>query len=54
MYLYKDEEKIELNKILIGIYNKRLFKNNEYNALVGLEIFEQGGSIHEYSQVVKI
>lgn len=39
-FIYYDEQKKEIDDLLIGIYNKKMFKNNEYNALVGLEILK--------------
>ena len=34
----KDEEKITYTNIIIGIYNKSLTKNGEYQSLMGMEI----------------
>ena len=33
----KDEEKITYTNIIIGIYNKSLTKNGEYQSLMGME-----------------
>ena len=48
MNIYYEEEIRRINNILIGIYEKKLFKNNEYNALIGLEIFNKEGKENEY------
>ena len=40
--LYLEEEKNNLkekNNIIVGIYNKKLTKDNKYNALIGLNFF---------------
>lgn len=38
---YWDDEEYVRNDVIIGIYNKKLSKNNSYNALVGIELFEK-------------
>lgn len=48
-----EEEIIEINNILIGISEKKLFKNSEYNGLIGLEILNGGTINNEYSELIK-
>ena len=45
--VYYDSNEEELENVIIGIYNNKLSKNNRYNALLGLEIFE-GREENEY------
>ena len=46
--LIKTEEKeLEIENVIVGIYKGRLSKNNEYSALIGLDIIE-GGNENEY------
>lgn len=33
-----DEQENNINGVIVGIYNKKLTKNNNYNALIGLDI----------------
>ena len=40
--IISQEKKIKKENIIIGIYNKSLTKRGEYNALIGLDIFDQG------------
>ena len=40
-YIDSNEEEI-VNDVIIGVYNYKLSKNDKYNALLGLEIFERG------------
>ena len=40
--------------MIIGIYNKKLFNNNEYNALIGLECLNKGEEKNEHSEYIKI
>ena len=55
MYIYYAGNCIKSKNVLIGIYDKKLFKNNKYNALIGLEILEGEGEIkNEYSESIKI
>ena len=54
MYIYYEEQTIKISNLLIGIYDKKLFKNNEYNALIGLEILNKEGKENEYIANVKI
>ena len=37
---YFEEEEYSRNDVIIGIYNKKLSKNNSYNALIGINLFE--------------
>ena len=37
---YQEKEKI-FDDVIIGIYNKKISKNNKYNALIGLDIIER-------------
>ena len=46
------EEEFEHENIILGVYNKKLSKNNMYNALIGLEMLE--GRTNEYIRNVKI
>ena len=48
-----EEEIIEINNILIGISEKKLFKNFEYNGLIGLEILNGGTINNEHSELIK-
>ncbi len=49
-----DGTKKKLEKIIIGIYDKNITKNEEYTGLVGLDIFEEGSDIkYEYTRNIK-
>ena len=48
-----DEKLEKINNILIGISEKKLFKNSEYNGLIGLEILNGGTINNEYSELIK-
>lgn len=37
---YKEKEEI-INEVIAGIYNKKLTKDNKYNALIGLKLLEE-------------
>ena len=39
LQIYRDEESKEIEKVIIGIYNKSLTKRGEYRALLGVETF---------------
>ena len=39
--VYFDDEEYIRNDMIIGIYNKKLSKNNSYNALIGIDLFEK-------------
>lgn len=49
----QDEQEIYHQNVIIGIYDKNLSRNNEYNALIGLELLK-GGEKHEYFGDVKV
>jgi stage II sporulation protein GA (sporulation sigma-E factor processing peptidase) len=38
--IHFEEEKINATNVIVGIYNKSLTKNNQYNALVGLDLLD--------------
>lgn len=38
--IFKDKEEY-INNIIVGIYNKKITKENKYNALIGLEIIDE-------------
>ena len=49
-----DDNKKELNNIIIGIYDKSITKNQEYTGLVGLDILEERSEkINEYTRNIK-
>ncbi len=49
-----DENKKELNNIIIGIYDKNITKNQEYTGLVGLDILdERRVTVNEYTRNIK-
>lgn len=49
-----DGIKKKLEKIIIGIYDKSISKNEEYAGLVGLDILEEGSDIkYEYTRNIK-
>ena len=48
-----EDETIETKNILLGISEKKLFKNSEYKGIVGLEILNGGKIINEYSELIK-
>lgn len=47
-----DEQESNIKNVIIGIYNKRLSKTNDYSALIGLDILERGEE-HEYITNIK-
>ena len=49
-----DENKIEKNNIIIGIYEKKLCKNNTYKALIGLDLLDGSDKKIEYFRNVKV
>jgi len=48
-----NEEIIMLKKVIIGIYTKKLSKNNAYTALIGLEALEEEDFKNEHFEYVK-
>lgn len=54
VYINYEEQTRKVSNLLIGIYDKKLFKNNEYNALIGLEILNEGVKQNEYIANVKV
>lgn len=49
-----DDNKKELNNIIIGIYDKSITKNQEYTGLVGLDILEERSEkVNEYTRNIK-
>ena len=49
-----DENKIGKNNIIIGIYEKKLCKNNTYKALIGLDLLDGSDKKIEYFRNVKV
>jgi len=47
-----DEIIKEKNNIIVGIYNKKLTKDNKYNALIGLNLLE-GEEKNEFASSAK-
>ena len=34
-----------VDKVILGIYNKRLSKKDEYGALLGIDVIQKGGTL---------
>ena len=49
-----DTQEITLNNIILGIYDENLSKNNNYHALIGLDMLEERGCSNEYFRNVKV
>lgn len=49
-----DENKIEHNNIIIGVYEKKLCKNDSYKALIGLDLLDRSDRKIEYFRNVKV
>lgn len=49
-----DENKIEHNNIIIGVYEKKLCKNDSYKALIGLDLLDRSDRKNEYFRNVKV
>lgn len=49
-----DENKIEHNNIIIGVYEKKLCKNDSYKALIGLDLLDGSDKKIEYFRNVKV
>ena len=51
-----EENIVNINNVIIGIYNGILSKNDKYKALIGLDLLEiEGGSIeNEYIRNIKV
>ena len=48
----KDEENIEnINNVIVGIYENKLSKKNQYSALIGLELLERSGENEFFTNV---
>lgn len=43
-----DDQTIEKNNVIVGVYNKKISKDNKYNALIGLNLLE-GEEKHEFT-----
>lgn len=39
--IFKDKEEY-INNVIVGIYNKKITKENKYNALIGLDMIDKG------------
>ncbi len=48
-----DEDKKKIKDVIIGIYDKKLCKNEKYNALIGLDLV-QGSEKDEYYRKIKV
>ena len=49
-----EENKIENNKILIGIYEKNLTKSGIYNSLIGLDVLQERKEEYEHFRSIKV
>lgn len=49
-----DENKIENKNIILGIYEKKLCKNDSYKALLGLDLLDRSDKKNEYFRNVKV
>ena len=49
-----DENIIENNNIIIGVYEKKLCKNDSYKALIGLDLLDRSDRKIEYFRNVKV
>lgn len=51
-----EENNININNVIIGIYDGHLTKNDRYRALIGLDLLEneRGGIEDEYIRNIKI
>lgn len=49
-----NENKIEHNNIIIGVYEKKLCKNDSYKALIGLDLLDRSDRKIEYFRNVKV
>ena len=54
VYVKYDEQIEKKSNLLIGIYDRKLFVHNQYNAIVGLEILNKEENINEFSTNIKI
>ena len=56
MEIYYDEKVFVVENVIIGVYDGKIGKSNEYQALVGLECLEREGECkrNECSKIVKI
>ena len=54
VYVKYDEQIEKKSNLLIGIYDRKLFVHNQYNAIVGLEILNKEEKINEFSENIKI
>ena len=39
--IHNEEETIQKSKVIVCLYNKKLTKDNKYNALIGLNLLEE-------------
>lgn len=54
--IQRDEKNININNVIVGIYNGTLTKNGKYQGLIGLDMLEEkeGGINNEYIRNIKI
>ena len=50
---YKDEQ-IVVKNVLVGIYEKKLFKSKKYEALIGAQILNGEDIKNEYFENIKV
>lgn len=52
----QEEGEININNVIVGIYNGILSKSGKYKALIGLELLEnrEGGKESEYIRNIKV
>lgn len=43
-----DDKENEIENVVLGIYDKKISKDNKYNALIGLEILERSERTNEF------
>lgn len=49
-----DDEEIENNEIIMGLYNKKLSKTDKYTSLIGINLIERRKTENEHIKFVKI
>lgn len=54
--IQRDEKNINIDNVIVGIYNGTLAKNGKYQGLIGLDMLEEkeGGINNEYIRNIKI